>query len=145
MKKEFSILIAEDDQGHFRLIKRHLNRFGFKSNIYHFADGAALLDFLYNRRGGAGKKAGVNYLLLLDIRMPKVDGIEVLRQIKQDDNLWNLPVIMLTSSNDTKEITQCVALGCSEYIIKPLKYDSFEDTMQRVVDSLIYSMVDISS
>ncbi len=144
MKKEFSILIAEDDQGHFRLIKRNLSRFGFKSNIHHFADGAALLDFLYNRRGVSGRKVGVNYLLLLDIRMPKVDGIEVLRQIKQDKDLMNLPVIMLTSSNDTREITKCVALGCSEYIIKPLKYDAFEETMQRVVDSLIYNIIDIA-
>ena len=72
------------------------------------------------------------YVLLLDIKMPKVDGVEVLRQLKQDDELKKLPVIMVTTTNNPKEIDECYRLGCSHYITKPVDYDAFVETIQKL-------------
>lgn len=87
MNKEVVIVIAEDDEGHANLIMRNLKRVGVANTILHFKDGQETLDFLFRRGDGPHRQIGTPYLLLLDIRMPKVDGTEVLRQIKQDSEL----------------------------------------------------------
>ncbi|MGZ8940422.1 MAG: response regulator, partial [Limisphaerales bacterium] len=73
-----------------------------------------------------------SYVLLLDIRMPKVDGVEVLRRLKGDVSLKNLPVIMLTTTDDPEEVKRCHELGCSAYIQKPVDYDKFAEAVQRL-------------
>ena len=82
--KEVVILIAEDDAGHALLIERNLRRVGLNNNTLRFEDGQAILDFLFCRGSGPHRRTDTAYLLLLDIRMPKVDGVEVLRQVKAD-------------------------------------------------------------
>ena len=72
------------------------------------------------------------YLLLLDIRIPKMDGIEVLRQVKQDEELRKLPVIMLTTTDDPREVEVCHNLGCSNYIVKPVDFDKFAEVLSRL-------------
>src|SRR6185295_18978469 len=96
MTKEVVILIADDDAGHARLIEKNLQRAGLHNWVLRFEDGQDILDFLF-RRGGTKRETDAPYLLLLDIRMPKVDGLEVLRQIKADPVLRRLPVSMLTT------------------------------------------------
>ena len=125
MKKEVTLLIAEDDEGHAALIRKNLQRAGIHNEIIRFADGQEAIDFLFARGEGPHRKPGSAYVLLLDIRMPKVDGVEVLRRIKADPGLSKLPVVMLTTTDDPREIEKCHAMGCSSYIAKPIDYDKF--------------------
>ncbi len=126
------ILVAEDDAGHARLIEKNLTRAGLRNPIQRFEDGQAVLDFLFRRGSGAHRKPDVAYLLLLDIRMPKVDGVEVLRQVKAHDELRKLPVIMLTTTDDPREVDRCHAIGCSSYIVKPVNYEKFADSIRHL-------------
>ncbi len=144
MRKEFSILVAEDDDGHFTLIRKNLFRMGFRSKLVRFADGQEALDFLFGRGDGPVREPDRNYLLLLDIRMPKVDGIEVLRQVKADPELRGIPVVMLTTTDDERAIQQCRDLGCSDYIVKPMDNIHFVQAIHKVGLSLLLSVVEMS-
>src|SRR5438105_2003731 len=122
MKQEVVILIAEDDAGHARLIEKNLSRAGLNNQIVRFENGQAILDFLLCRGPGPKRTPETPYLLLLDIRMPKVDGVEVLRQIKGHPELRKMPVSMLTTTDDPREVGRCHELGCNNYIVKPVDY-----------------------
>lgn len=128
MNQEVVILIADDDAGHVRLIEKNLRRAALHNQIERFEDGQEVLDFLF-RRGGRRCERETSYLLLLDIRMPKVDGVEVLRQLKGDTELRKIPVIMLTTTDDPREVERCHMLGCSNYIVKPVDYDKFAEAI----------------
>ena len=132
MNKEVVILIAEDDEGHASLIRKNLKRAGITNEIQHFKDGQEILDFLMGSNNGHHRKSGAAYLLLLDIRMPKVDGVEVLRQVKQDEELRKIPVIMITTTDDPREVENCHKLGCSNYIAKPIDYDKFVESIKQL-------------
>ena len=125
MDKEVTILIADDDDGHAALIRKNLQRAGIHNDIVRFTDGQEVIDFLFAEGEGPHRQHGAPYVLLLDIRMPKVDGIEVLRRIKADPELSKLPVIMLTTTDDPREIAKCHEMGCSSYITKPIDYENF--------------------
>ena len=129
VKGEVVILIAEDDEGHARLIEKNLTRAGLRNRIQRFDNGQAVLDFLFRRGQGDHRVLDTPYLLLLDIRMPQVDGIEVLRQVKQDSQLRKVPVIMLTTTDDPREVERCHAIGCASYIVKPVDYDKFAEAI----------------
>lgn len=118
--------------GHASLIKKNLKRSGITNQIIHFKDGEEVLNFLFKRGDLPHRVDGVSYLLLLDIRMPKIDGTEVLRQIKSDDELKKIPVTMLTTTDDPREIERCHELGCSNYITKPIDYDRFVETIRQL-------------
>jgi CheY-like chemotaxis protein len=123
-----TILIADDDEGHAILIRENLEAAGLRNPIRHFRDGQAVLDFLLRDPA----RADGPFLVLLDIRMPKVDGIEVLRRLKADANLRKIPVIMLTTTDDAREVTRCHELGCNVYFQKPVDYDRFSDAIRRL-------------
>jgi CheY-like chemotaxis protein len=128
--REVVILVAEDDSGHARLIEKNLTRAGLGNPIVRFDNGQAVLDFLFRRGPGPQRASGMPYLLLLDIRMPKVDGIEVLRQLKQDTDLRKIPVIILTTTDDPREVERCHTIGCASYIVKPVDYDKFAEAIK---------------
>ena len=125
MKEEVVVLIVEDNDGHARLIEKNLRRANITNELLRFADGQQILDFLFCRGQGRQREDLTPYLLLLDIRIPKIEGVEVLRQIKQDEELRKIPVIMLTTTDDPLEVDACHRLGCSHYIVKPVEYDKF--------------------
>ena len=130
MTKEVIVLIADDDPGHVRLIEKNLTRAGLHNSIQRFQNGQDILDFLFGR--GSRKRAKeASYLLLLDIRMPQVDGVEVLRQIKADAELRKIPVIVLTTTDDPREVEHCHALGCSNYVVKPVDYEKFAEAIKQ--------------
>jgi CheY-like chemotaxis protein len=131
MTKEVIILIADDDLGHVRLIEKNLHRAGLHNPIERFENGQDILDFLFGR-GPRRRAREASYLLLLDIRMPKVDGVEVLRQIKADPELRKIPVIMLTTTDDPREVDHCHAVGCSNYVVKPVDYEKFAEAIKQV-------------
>lgn len=132
MTQEVVIIIAEDDAGHARLIEKNLARVGLHNPVQFFEDGQEVLDFLFRRGSGLHRCGDTAYLLLLDIRMPKVDGVEALRQIKEDASLRKLPVIMLTTTDDPREIERCHLLGCNSYIVKPVDYDKFAEAIKQL-------------
>jgi len=141
MTKEVIILIADDDTGHARLIEKNLSRAGLNNPVQRFENGQQVLDFFYGKGDGPRRNPDTSYLLLLDIRMPKVDGIEVLRQLKADGELRKLPVIMLTTTDDPREVERCHALGCSSYIVKPVDYDKFAEAIKNL--GLFISLVEV--
>ena len=132
MNEEVIVLIVEDDDGHARLIEKNLRRASIENEMLRFTDGQQILDFLFRRGEGRKREQYTSYLLLLDIRIPKMDGIEVLRQVKQDEELRKVPVIMLTTMDDPREVEVCHNLGCSNYIVKPVEFDKFAEVLSRL-------------
>ncbi len=126
------ILIVDDDEGHAILVQQNLEAAGLNNRIEHFRDGQAVLDFFFHTNGSSQRHPGEVFLVLLDIRMPKVDGIEVLRRLKSDVELRKIPVIMLTTTDDQREVERCHRLGCSVYIQKPVDYDKFAEAIRRL-------------
>ena len=127
-----TLLIVDDDDGHALLVRDNLREAGLSNLMLHFKDGQAILDFLFQRGPGPQRQEGRSFLLLLDIRMPKVDGVEVLRQIKADPELRKLPVIILTTTDDPREVERCHALGCNVYIQKPVDYGKFVEAVKNL-------------
>ncbi len=139
--REVVILVAEDDDGHARLIEKNLTRAGLHNRIERFSNGQAVLDFLFQRGPGRHRATETPYLLLLDLRLPQVDGVEVLRAIKQDGELRKVPVIMLTTTDDPREVERCHAIGCASYIVKPVDYDKFAEAIKSL--GLYISLVQV--
>ena len=131
MLNDVVILMAEDDEGHAYLVKRNLERSGITNQIEHFKNGEEILAYLDTLENDP-QNNNKSYLILLDIRMPRVDGIEVLKKIKENPLLKTIPVIMLTTTNNPQEIKLCHSLGCSNYITKPIEYDKFVETIRRL-------------
>ena len=128
MSQVQTILIVDDDEGHAILIRENLEAAGLPNRIEHFRDGQAVLDYFF--RTPIPPEA--SYLVLLDIRMPKIDGIEVLRQLKASPRFRRMPVIMLTTTDDSREVDRCHELGCNVYIQKPVDYDRFAEAIRRL-------------
>ena len=129
---EVVILVAEDDDGHAELIKEYLEDAGVNNEILRFCDGQEVWDFLSGNGKGAVRDEKQAYLLLLDINMPKMDGVEVLRKIKEDEVLKTMPVIMLTTTDDPREVEQCYKIGCNIYVTKPVDFTKFTETLKNL-------------
>jgi CheY-like chemotaxis protein len=135
------ILVAEDDDGHARLIERNFTRSGLHNPLIRFQNGQQVIDYLFCVGPGPHREPHVSYLLLLDIRMPQVDGVEVLRRVKEHPELRKIPVIMLTTTDDPREVERCHLLGCSSYIVKPVDYGKFAESIQSM--GLYVSLVEV--
>lgn len=134
-KQDVTILIADDDPGHQRLVIRNLRRGGLQNDILTFSTGKEILDYLENLKASHVANSTIahgTYLLLLDIRMPDIDGVQVLSQIKSDSFLKKLPITMLTTTDDPREISNCYELGCAHYIVKPVDYEKFSETIRQL-------------
>ena len=127
-----TIVLAEDDDGHANLIHRNLERAGLTNGFIRVRDGQEALELLRGQGAFAGQTIHGDFLLLLDINMPRVDGVEVLRQIKADPRLAATPVIMLTTTDDPREVERCYKLGCNVYITKPVAYDKFVEAIRQL-------------
>jgi two-component system response regulator len=124
------ILLIEDSELDAELTIRALKKNRLANGIVHLNNGALALDFLF----GTGEYAGRNVhnkpkLILLDLKMPKVDGIEVLQRIKSDESTKRIPVVVLTSSKENPDVEKCYDLGANSYIVKPVEFDSFMDAI----------------
>lgn len=131
--KEIVILIADDDDGHAELIQEGLRNSGVNNPILRFRNGDELWQY-FSRESVRGEVFNLQkaYLLLLDINMPRMDGIEVLSLMKGDPALKSIPVIMLTTTDDPREIERCYNLGCNAYITKPVDFGQFAETLRRL-------------
>ncbi len=123
------ILIAEDDAGHFALVKKNLWRTCADVQVIHFHNGREVLDYLFEHSGRQTHPAH-RYLLLLDIKMPLLDGVSVLERIKAHPELRKMPVFMLTTTDSPVEIDNCYQIGCNFYIVKPADYMQFMEAIE---------------
>lgn len=130
--KELTILIAEDDDGHADLIMTGLKESGICNHMIRFVDGKQTWEFISGKGKDMVLDKNKSYLLLLDINMPKMDGLEVLERIKNDDDFKSLPVIMLTTTDDPREVEKCYELGCNIYVTKPVDFLKFAETLKRL-------------
>lgn len=126
------IVLVEDDDGHAELVERNLKRAGLANGIHRLRDGQEAIDFAQGKGAYAGRTVPQQMLYLLDIKMPRVDGVEVLRQLKSDPQTALVPVIMLTTTDDPREVQRCYELGCSVYITKPVDYQAFVEAINRL-------------
>ncbi len=127
-----TIILAEDDDGHASLVQRNIERAGLMNGFTRVHDGQELLDCLAGRGNFAGRSLGGELVILLDINMPRIDGIEALRQIKGNPETQTIPVIMLTTTDDPREVNRCYELGCIVYITKPVDYEGLINAIQRL-------------
>lgn len=132
MPDDVTILVAEDNTGHFILTKRYLCEAGVSNKIVHLPDGQVTIDYLHKNCVKNGKSVKNKHLLLLDIRMPKIDGIEILELMKKHSQLKNIPVIVVTTSDNPVNTRRCNQLGCDGYIIKPLG-EKFIKVVKRMI------------
>ncbi len=127
------ILFVEDSLDDATLTIRALTKSGFTNKLHHVVDGAEALDFMYCRgKYEFRKKENFPRLILLDLKMPKVSGIQVLEKLKSDPGLSSIPIVMLTSSNEGPDIERCYALGANSYIVKPVDSDSFFKAIKEI-------------
>lgn len=133
------ILLAEDEESDADLCMRALRRKNVANHVVWVKDGAEALDFLFARGPYAGR-CGTDRprLLMLDIKMPRVDGFEVLRQVRADERLATMPVVIMTSSSEERDLVQGYELGVNSYVSKPVNFASFQ---QAVEDVGMYWMV----
>ena len=130
--KELIILIAEDDEGHAELIRGGLEDAGVCNKNIRFANGEEAWQFLSGTADKEVLDKSKSYLLLLDINMPKMDGIEVLKRMKASDDLKGIPVMMLTTDDDPRDVEACYKYGCNIYITKPVDFAKFAETLKRL-------------
>jgi CheY-like chemotaxis protein len=130
--KKMIILIAEDDDGHADLIKEGLVESGVCNEMLRYKNGQEIWDFLSEFINSPELKREIAYLLLLDINMPLLDGVEVLRRMKSSPLLKDIPVIMLTTTDDPREVEECYKLGCNAYVTKPVDFAKFAETLHNL-------------
>jgi CheY-like chemotaxis protein len=129
--RSVNILLVEDNQAHARLVTRGIAAQRIRNRISHVADGAAALDYLRHRPPYEDAcEHPIPDLILLDLQLPKVNGLEVLRQVKTDDELKKIPVVVLTTSSASDDIDQAYALQANSYLVKPLDFASFAQLMR---------------
>jgi len=126
------LLLVEDDPGHARLIERNLRRAHFPYAIVLLRDGQAALDYLLPAQEERGTRPPPPCLIVLDLNLPGCSGVEVLDRLKSDASTRHIPVIVLTTTDDRREIEECYALGCNAYLTKPVAYDQFVEVIQKL-------------
>ena len=141
---QLEIIIVDDDEGHSELIRRNLKRAGVSNAVVSLTSGSDAIDYVFGRGKYEQRPNQVSRLMLLDIKMPgPVDGVEVLRTIKSDPQKKNMPVIMLTTTDDPREIARCYDLGCNIYVTKPVEPRKFIEAIGHL--GLFIAIVNVPS
>ena len=127
-----TILLVENDPGHAVLIEKNLRRGGIANTIVTVDDGQKAVDFLLHRDGHRSDGNTTPLVILLDLNMPSLDGYQVLKIIKNDERTRQIPVIMLSTTDNPAEVAKCYELGCNVYITKPVEYEAFSKAIQNL-------------
>ena len=141
MNQPVTIIMIEDEEGHARLIERNIRRSGVNNEIVPFTNGTAAVNYLFGRDGTGADHKGRALLILLDLNLPDMTGIDILRQVKENRYLRTAPVVVLTTTDDSQEIKRCYELGCNVYITKPVNYDSFANAIRQL--GLFFSVIQV--
>lgn len=126
------IVLAEDDPYDVELTVEALTAYNLVNRILPLRDGAEVLDFLYRRDRFAEEPPENPTLILLDLNLPKIDGIDVLRQMKEDPDLAKIPVVVLTGSRDSQDVETCYRLGANAYVVKPVTFRGFVEAVRSI-------------
>ena len=131
--QEVAILLVEDDPGHARLIEKNLRRSNIRNDVVRVGDGQQALDYLFGEGEYVGKEHPSPLLVLLDLAMPVLDGYQVLERMKADERTKRIPVVILTTTDDAREVSRCYELGCNVYVTKPVDYERFCEAICKLV------------
>jgi len=130
---QVEVLLAEDSARDAEMTRRALRQFNFGNRLHWVRDGAEALDFIFCRGAYAGRDAArPPKLVLLDLKMPRVDGIEVLRQVKSDAQMRAIPIVVMTSSNEERDVIESYRLGANSYIVKPVEFGAFAEVVANI-------------
>jgi DNA-binding response OmpR family regulator len=138
-----TIIMIEDDEGHARLIERNIRRSGVNNEIVAFRNGTDAAGFLFGSDGSGSEHEGRALLILLDLNLPDMTGIDILRRVRATQHLKCAPVVVLTTTDDSQEIKRCYELGCNVYITKPVHYESFANAIRQL--GLFFSVIQVPS
>jgi DNA-binding response OmpR family regulator len=139
--KEVTIVMVEDDEGHARLIEKNVRRAGVNNPIIPFTDGSTALDFILGENRSGEVSINRYLLILLDLNLPDMSGIDILEKVKSNTHTKRLPVVILTTTDDEREIQRCYDLGANVYITKPVDYDGFANAIRQL--GLFFSVMQI--
>ena len=139
--KPVTIVMIEDDEGHARLIEKNIRRAGVNNKIIPFVDGASALAYLLGADGSGEASAHRQLLVLLDLNLPDMAGVDILAQIKGNVHLKRSPVVVLTTTDDSREIQNCYDLGANVYITKPVNYEGFANAIIQL--GLFFSVIQV--
>ena len=133
-KEPLNLLLVEDNDAHAEMVKRSFEQHRIANVVHHVDDGQKALDYIFGEGGYSDKKKYPSpHCVLLDLRLPKVDGLEVLRRIKTDQNTRKTPVVILTTSSADNDIAQSYKYHANSYIVKPMDFSKFEALMEDLV------------
>jgi CheY-like chemotaxis protein len=136
-----SIVMIEDDEGHARLIERNIRRSGINNEIIPFTSGTPALEYFLGGPGKSALEKGKGYLVLLDLNLPDMSGVEILRRLKEMPQTERIPVVVLTTTDDKTEIQRCYDLGCNVYVTKPVNYENFAHAIRQL--GLFFTVVQV--
>ncbi len=141
MSSPVTIIMVEDDDGHARLIEKNIRRAGVNNEIIPFTNGTDALKFLLGSDGTGAVSRGKALLILLDLNLPDMTGVDILKRVKENEHLKRTPVVVLTTNDDAMEIQLCYDLGCNVYITKPVNYDNFSNAIRQL--GLFFSVIQV--
>ena len=136
-----TIVMIEDDEGHARLIEKNIRRAGVNNEILPFANGTDALAYLFGPDGSGEVGLNRHLLILLDLNLPDMTGVDILERVKSNPHTRRAPVVVLTTTDDTREIQRCYDLGANVYITKPVNYESFANAIRQL--GLFFSVIQI--
>ena len=139
--KPVSIVMIEDDEGHARLIEKNIRRAGVNNEIIPFANGTDALTYLLGADGSGEVSAGRQLLILLDLNLPDMGGVDILQKVKGNAHTKRSPVVVLTTTDDSREIQRCYDLGANVYITKPVAYEGFANAIRQL--GLFFSVMQV--
>jgi CheY-like chemotaxis protein len=139
--KPVTIIMIEDDEGHARLIEKNIRRAGVGNEIIPFTNGTDALGFLMGPDGSGENNRGRQLLVLLDLNLPDMTGVDILEKVKNNEHTRRSPVVVLTTTDDQREIQRCYDLGANVYITKPVDYDGFANAIRQL--GLFFSVMQV--
>jgi len=139
--KPVTIVMVEDDTGHARLIEKNIRRAGVNNEIVPFLKGGDALDYLMGPDGTGQVSAHRQFLVLLDLNLPDMTGVAILEKIKNNPHTRRTPVVVLTTTDDEREIQRCYDLGANVYITKPVDYEGFANAIRQL--GLFFSVMQV--
>jgi CheY-like chemotaxis protein len=141
MTMSVTIIMVEDDEGHARLIEKNIRRAGVSNEILAFSDGTSAVAHLLGPDGTGQVNAGRPLLILLDLNLPDMTGVDILKIVKENEHLKRAPVVVLTTTDDQREIQRCYDLGCNVYITTPVNYEGFANAIRQL--GLFFSVIQV--